>query len=50
MESADGAQFQAYGKAVNSWETPQSMDADSAIGLAIYAIDANKIKLERPAI
>jgi hypothetical protein len=44
VQRSDGAQFLANGKPVKVWETPQSMDAESAIGQALYAIDTGKIK------
>ena len=41
---SDGASFLAYGKATDVWEAPQSLDAEGAIGQAVYAIDTGKIK------
>ena len=40
----DGNPFLAYGKSTEVWESAQAMDAQGAIGQAIYAIDAGKIK------
>ena len=44
VERSDGAQFHANGKITKSWESSQSMDAESAIGQAIYAINTGRIK------
>jgi hypothetical protein len=41
---SDGGQFQANGKTADRWETLQSVDPESAIGHAIYAIDTGRIK------
>ena len=48
VERSDGAKFQANGKIAKVWETAQSMDAETAIGQAIYAIDTGKIKHAGP--
>ena len=44
VERSDGAQFQADGKMTRMWETSQSTDGNTAIGLAIYAINTARIK------
>jgi hypothetical protein len=44
VERSDGAQFQVNGAPQKDWETSQSMDGQTAIGQAIYAIDACRIK------
>jgi hypothetical protein len=44
VQRSDGAPFLAYGKSTKVWESPQTMDADGAIGQAVYAIDTGKIK------
>jgi hypothetical protein len=44
VQRSDGAQFLANGKPTTTWETPQSVDAEGAIGQALYAIDTGKIK------
>jgi hypothetical protein len=44
VERSDGAPFQANGKTTKAWESSQSMDAETAIGQAIYAIDSSRIK------
>jgi hypothetical protein len=44
VERSDGAEFQADGNTTKVWETAQSMDRDTAIGQAIYAIDTGRIK------
>ena len=48
VERSDGAQFQANGIPVKIWETAQSVDGESAIGQAIYAIDTGRIKYSGP--
>ncbi|HKD48782.1 MAG TPA: hypothetical protein VKB67_13935 [Rhizomicrobium sp.] len=45
VQRSDGAQFMAYGKPTNMWESSQSIDPVSAIGQAVYAIDTGKIKI-----
>jgi hypothetical protein len=44
VERSDGAQFQVNGATQKNWETSQSMDGETAIGQAIYAIDSGRIK------
>jgi hypothetical protein len=44
VERGDGGEFRVGGKAVKVWETPQYMDAQTAVGQAIYAIDSGKFK------
>jgi stalled ribosome alternative rescue factor ArfA len=44
VERADGGEFQANEKSTRFWETPQQMDADTAIGAAIYAIDTGRVR------
>jgi hypothetical protein len=44
VERSDGAQFQVNGAIQKNWETSQSMDGETAIGQAIYAIDTGRIK------
>lgn len=44
IERGDGAEFRVAGQAVKTWETPQYMDAQTAVGQAIYAIDTGKLK------
>jgi len=44
VQRSDGTQFSANGKPTATWETPQSVDAEGAIGQALYAIDTGKIK------
>jgi hypothetical protein len=44
VQRSDGAQFLANGEPTKAWATPQSVDAESAIGQAVYAIDTGKIK------
>jgi len=44
VQRSDGASFLAYGKPTNAWESSQSIDSESAIGQAVYAIDTGKIK------
>ena len=48
VERSDGAPFHANGMAVKVWETAQSMDSESAVGQAIYAIDTGRIKYSGP--
>jgi len=49
VERGDGASFQANGMTAKVWETAQSVDSESAIGQAIYAIDTGKIKDRGPS-
>jgi hypothetical protein len=44
VERSDGAQFHANSKTAEVWETAQFMDAETAIGQAMYAIDTGRIK------
>jgi hypothetical protein len=44
VERSDRAPFHANGKTAKAWESSQSMDAEAAIGQAIYAIDTGRIK------
>jgi hypothetical protein len=44
VQRSDGNPFLAFGKSTDVWESRQSMDAQSAIGQAVYAIDTGKIK------
>lgn len=44
VQRSDGDPFLANGNSTEAWETAQTMDAQSAIGQAVYAIDAGKIK------
>jgi hypothetical protein len=44
VERSDGTQFQVNGKTTKSWESSQSMDAEGAMGQAIYAINTGRIK------
>jgi hypothetical protein len=44
VKRSDGNQFQADGTITKLWESSQAMDADSAIGQAIYVIDTGRIK------
>jgi len=44
VQRSDGNPFLAYGKSTDMWESLQSMDAQGAIGHAIYAIDTGNIK------
>jgi hypothetical protein len=44
VERSDGTQLHANGKITNSWESSQSMDAEAAIGQAIYAINTGRVK------
>ncbi len=47
VERNDGEQFQVAGKVVWNWETPQYMDAETAVGQAIYAIDSGRLSKSR---
>ena len=44
VERSDGTEFRVNGKTTKSWESSQSMDAEAAIGQAIYAINTGRIK------
>ena len=44
VERTDGGEFQANLKSTLFWETPQQMDADTAIGTAMYAIVTGRIR------
>jgi hypothetical protein len=44
VERSDGTEFRVNGKISTSWESSQSMDAEAAIGQAIYAINTGRIK------
>jgi hypothetical protein len=44
VQRSDGDPFLAYGRSTDVWETSQTMDGQSAIGQAIYAIETGKIK------
>ena len=44
VQRSDGDPFLAYGKSTDVWESAQSLDAEGAIGQAVYAIDTGKIK------
>lgn len=48
VQRTDGDPFLAYGKPTDVWESPQTMDAQSAIGQAVYAIDTGKIRMKSP--
>lgn len=43
VERSDGTQFRVNGKITTSWESSQSVDAEAAIGQAIYAMNTGKI-------
>jgi hypothetical protein len=40
----NGSEFRVDGKSTKTWESAQCMDAATAVGQAIYAIDCGKIK------
>ncbi len=44
VQCGDGEEFLVDGKATTVWESSQSMDGDSAIGQAIYAINTGRIR------
>jgi hypothetical protein len=44
VERSDGTEFRVNGKTTKSWGSSQSMDAEAAIGQAIYAINTGRIK------
>jgi hypothetical protein len=44
IERGDGSDFQVDGRRLKTWETPQYMDAQTAVGQAIYAIDSGKLR------
>ena len=45
VERNGGGPFEVDGKPVKVWETSQQMDRDTAIGLAILAIEVGRVTI-----